>query len=197
MTYGNREVQPELFSKTKKEQKQNLLKNNLFGLAYKSAISFSLDTLIVIIIGMMMVNLSAFVLGIERGKILAKNEQIKVKVIEPAVVDAELPLVAPIPLAIEEEKKVITSTVEKKQIVNNDSKPADGYIIQLVTYSSDAYANNEVNRLTAQGLDGHVLKSGSFYIVYSGTYNSKVKANEKLASFKQRYKDCFVKKILN
>lgn len=196
MTYGNREVQPELFSKTKKEQKQNLLKNNLFGLAYKSAISFSLDTLIVIIIGMMMVNLSAFVLGIERGKTLAKNEQTKVKVIEPAVVDAGLPLTVPIPLAIEE-KKVITSTVEKKQIVNNDSIPADGYIIQLVTYSSDSYANNEVNRLTAQGLDGHVLKSGSFYIVYSGTYNSKVKANEKLASFKQRYKDCFVKKILN
>ncbi|MFH1063234.1 MAG: SPOR domain-containing protein [Candidatus Omnitrophota bacterium] len=201
MTYKNREVQPELFCKTKKEQKQNLLNKNIFCSHYKSAISVSLDTLIVIIIGVMMVNLTAFVLGIEKGKLIAaKNEQTKTIVLEPvgnAAVPSKQKKKLIVPAVIEPEKNIEINTeintIEEKQIVKNIEHPADGYIIQLVTYSSDSNANSEVDRLNAQGLQGHVLKSGEYYIVYSGMYNSKIKANEKVTSFKQRYKDCFVR----
>jgi cell division septation protein DedD len=197
MTYKDREVQPELFGKINKKQKQNLLNKNIFCSHYNSAISVSLDTLIVIIIGVLMVNLTAFVLGIEKGKVIAKSESSKVIAIEPDSNAAEPLLqkkITVVPAAAEEEQKTIEiNPAEEKTVAENSANPSAGYIIQLVTYSSDSFAHSEVDRLSAQGLDGHVLKSGEYYIVYAGTYNSKIKANEKLASYKQRYKDCYVR----
>ncbi|MBU1044220.1 MAG: SPOR domain-containing protein [Candidatus Omnitrophica bacterium] len=199
MNYKNREVQPELFCKINKKQSQNLLNKNIFCSHFKSAISVSIDTLIVIIIGVLMINLSAFVLGIEKGKCIAKNQDCKTIAVQPAG-NAAVPMKQKkqniIPVAIEEkapEEKLEINVVEEKQIVENAVKPADGYIIQLVTYSSDTSANKEASRLNDQGLGGHVLKSGEYYIVYAGTYNSKMTAKEKLGKFKERYKDCFVR----
>ncbi|MBU1086479.1 MAG: SPOR domain-containing protein [Candidatus Omnitrophica bacterium] len=199
MTYKNREVQPELFCKINKKQTQNLLNKNIFCSHYKSAISVSLDTLIVIIIGVLMVNLSAFVLGIEKGKLIAKNDLNKTIAVQP-IGNAAVPIkpkkIIVVPEAVEEiieQKQIKIDPIEEKQIVKKVVSPADGYIIQLVTYSTDSTANKEVTRLNDLGLDGHVLKSGEYYVVYAGTYNSKIKAKEKLARFKERYKDCFVR----
>ncbi len=199
MTYKNREVQPELFCKINKKQKQNLLNKNIFCSHYKSAISVSLDTLIVIIIGVLMVNLSAFVLGIEKGKTIAKNDVNKCVAVQPAG-NAAVPMKQKKsiigPAAIKQNARKENpeiKAIEQKQIVKKVVIPASGYIIQLVTYSSDSPAHKEVSRLNDIGLAGHVIKSGEYYIVYAGTYNSKITAKEKLAGFKQRYKDCFVR----
>jgi hypothetical protein len=200
MTYKNREVQPELFTKINKKHKQNLLKKNIFCSHYKSAISVSLDTLIVIIIGMLMVNLSAFVLGIEKGKLIAKNTQerkIVVPLGNPAVPVKQKKETKTAVEPIKEKKVIETVPEQEKQTAQNIGNPTAGYIIQLVTYSSDSYASKEVTRLKAQGLDGHVIKSGEYYIVYAGTYNSKIKAKENLDNFKKRYKDCFVRFLKN
>jgi len=199
MTYKNREVQPELFCKINKKQKQNLLNKNIFCSHYKSAISVSLDTVIVIIIGVLMVNLSAFVVGIEKGKTIAKNSKNKCIAVQPAG-NAAVPVKQKksviIPLAIEPkavEVKTNIKAIAAKQIVKTVGNPTSGYIIQLVTYSKDSTAHKEVTRLNAVGLNGHVLKSGAYYIVYAGTFESKISAKAKLNRFKKRYKDCFVR----
>ena len=200
MTYKNREVQPELFCKVNKKQKRNLLNKNIFCSHYKSAISVSPDTVIVIIIGVLMVNLSTFVLGIEKGKSIARNSDDKNIVVQPlgnAVVPMKQKRSLDVPAVTIEQKvqgkKTKIKTIEQKQIVNNVGNSASEYIIQLVTYSSDSSAHKEVSRLNDIGLNGHVLKSGVYYIVYAGTYNSKMIAKKKLAMFKERYKDCFVR----
>ncbi|MCP4649948.1 MAG: SPOR domain-containing protein [PVC group bacterium] len=185
MTYKNTEVQPELFSGIDKRNKRKSFKKNVFSINYKSAISVSIDSLIVIIISLLMVNLLCFVIGIERGKHIIKvsNDKIrtttraKAKPIAPKVVTS--PVVAP---------KVAVKKVEPSKKKNNN-----GYTIQLVTYNNNGIAEKEVTRLKANGVNGFVLKKGDYYVVYGGVFNTEKTAKKKLNSFKKRYKDCFVR----
>jgi len=199
MAYKNREVQPELFCSIKKRQKHGFFHRNIFEDHYKSSFSIQCDTLIVLVIALLMVTLASYVIGIERGKRLAKasscDEALKN---ETKTTNTKL---------FEEDKQQeIKSGPEREQteqaVPVEESEPepviaSNGYIIQLVTYSSDSYAEKEVERLKAQGYDIHVLKSGEYYVLYSGTYKSKSLANEKLNRFKERYKDCFVRRLKN
>ncbi len=197
MTYKNREVQPELFSTVKK--KQSILQKSIFHEHYKTSFSVSCDTLIVIIIALLMVNLSSFAIGIEKGKALAKAEN------KVAVEKEKLKLLrAEKPKAVKLEPKISKKPEETRQIkpsvaqtdpVKEESRR--GYIIQLVTYSSNSSADKEAKKLRAQGYSSYVLKSGEYYVVYSGMYESKRLAKEKLPGLKKRYKDCFVRFLKN
>jgi cell division septation protein DedD len=88
---------------------------------------------------------------------------------------------------------VQSSRVEPKRKEVTAGATDNGYVIQLVTYSSDANATEEIGRLKADGCNGFVLKSGKFFVVCSGVYCSKTIAAQKLDHFKKRYKDCFVR----
>ncbi len=194
MAYKNREVQPEFFSTVKKKQKKSFLQKSIFQDNYKSSFTVSCDTVIVIIIALLMINLSSFAIGIEKGKSLIKEkskdltnkQKIKLFTVE-------------IPKEIEK----VTKVSEKPQHISTVKSPEEsasvldtvkkGYIIQLVTYSSNKNATEEAEKLRAQGYRSNVRKSGEYFIVYSGEYDSKNLAIEKLPRFKKRYKDCFVR----
>lgn len=201
MTYKNREVQPELFCTVKKKQKQAILNKNIFKDNYKSSFTVSCDTLIVIIIAILMINLSCFAIGIEKGKGLEKTahkkiinkKQIKLLAVEkPEVMQKQQKT------EIIKQPQYVRKIETSKEKAIPVLKPAQkGYIIQLVTYSSNSNADKEAEKLRAQGYRSNVRKSGEYFIVYSGTYESKNSANKKLPGLKKRYKDCFVRFLKN
>ena len=194
MSYKNREVQPELFCTVKKKQKQNYLHKSIFQEHYRSSFSVSCDTLIVIIIALLMVNLSSFAIGIEKGKFLAKIEnksiidkkQIKL-LAKPSKEVIQNPEVSKKP------EEVIKIKAPEAKIAQVKEAAQKGYIIQLVTYSSNSNADREAEKLRSQGYSSYVRRSGEYFIVYSGMYKSKTSAIKKLPGLKKRYKDCFVR----
>ncbi|MCK4994237.1 MAG: SPOR domain-containing protein [Candidatus Omnitrophica bacterium] len=199
MAYKNREVQPELFCTLKKKQKQNILHKNIFQDHYKSSFTVSCDTLIVIIIALLMVNLSTFAIGIEKGKSLTNADSKKiVNKKQKQLLAIEKPEVPQQVIATIKEPqyaaKIIAPKAAESQEINTDKK---GYIIQIVTYSSNSNADKEAQKLKDQGYRSNVRKSGEYFIVYSGTYESKTSAIEKLPGLKKRYKDCFVRFLKN
>ncbi|MCG2710915.1 MAG: SPOR domain-containing protein [Candidatus Omnitrophica bacterium] len=193
MSYKNREVQPELFCTVKK--KQNGLQKSFFQEHFESPFSISCDTLIVIIIALLMVNLSSFVLGVEKGKSQAKAEneniiekkQIKLLAVEPSK------QIKPVPALRKRPEEIINNKAPETEMNPVIETARKGYIIQLVTYSSNSNADKEAEKLRAQGYSSYVQKSGEYYVVYSGMYESRTSAIEKLPRLKKHYKDCFVR----
>jgi len=190
MPYKNREVQPELFSGIKNKHLTNTFKQGLFSKNYKAGISIAYDALIVFIIAILMANLSFFVFGIERGKYLAKlNSEKEAAKATPAT--RQIQDRATIPAS---SIKIETPKIEqKKQVQEEHEKTDTGYVIQLVTYSSNGHADKEVARLKEDGVSGFVQKIGNYYVVYSDIYNDKTTAQQKLKDFQKRYKDCLVR----
>ena len=199
MTYKNREVQPELFCTVKKKQKKNFLHKRIFQDHYKSSFSVSYDTLIVIIIALLMVNLSSYAIGIEKGKALAKAENKSIIDKKQIKLLAKAPHqdVKPVPKVSKKPEEEIKVKDPEKETAPVKETARKGYIIQLVTYSSNSYADKEAKKLRAQGYSSYVLKSGEYFVVYSGMYESKTSAIEKLPGLKKRYKDCFVRFLKN
>ncbi|MDD5747083.1 MAG: SPOR domain-containing protein [Candidatus Omnitrophica bacterium] len=192
MTYKDKEVQPEFFCPANKTAKSRLFGSTFFQKNYPASFTLTFDTLVVVLITGLMVNLACFVLGIERGKNIARNGSETHTVIssedtptaEPETIAAAIPSpeAAPSPVVAAAIPEPVTVAATEK-----------GYVIQLVTYSSDASANEEIQRLKATGINGLVVKSGKYFVVCSGIYNSKTSAVQKLGNFKKRYKDCFVR----
>ena len=200
MTYKNREVQPELFLRPKKKTTNSVLQGSLFKNSYKPSYNISSDTLVVCIIAGLMFNVIVFAMGMERGKVLNGSA---------AVIPEEKPqtrmvqAVRPKPQAAAVETQAVKQEItaeekepqtKKTETAEEKTAPAENsYIIQLVTYSSDNNAKEEMNTLEQNGISGFVLKKGEYYVVYAGAYPSKSAALEKLNDLKKRYKDCFVK----
>ncbi len=208
MAYENKEVQPELF-RFKDRQKKSTFRKPLFFSDAESKLFIGPDVAIITVISVLMINLIVFATGIERGKKLAMLEVYKSSPRENStvsenreVVRARVETVPPV-----EEKSAITGkipveagakevTVEKAEAVPVNEKLAPGhYLIQLVTYSSDKYANREAAELQAAGYSALVQKKGEYYVLYAGSYEDRETAAEKMSALKKRYKDCLIREI--
>ncbi|MFH2139134.1 MAG: SPOR domain-containing protein [Candidatus Omnitrophota bacterium] len=197
MSYKNTEVQPELFNGITKKQRQKAFRRNAFSINYKSAITVSVDTLIVIALTLVMVNLLCFVVGMEKGKQFAKlqdNEAI-IKVV-PEKIQAKQNIITKNqePETNEEIKKdKLEHDVVVKPVETAPNSSNQGYAIQLASYNKNGIAEKEAQLLKQKGFESFVLKKGDFYVVYTGVYLEKTTAIKNLDNFKKRYKDCFVR----
>ncbi len=198
MSYNNREVQPEFFCGIKK--KDGIFNSNLLRERFTSSVLISIDTFIVIIITSIMVLLTSFVLGIERGKILANAEKTaSVVTVTPKNTILLTPKNEEKNISIPEQTAITVQkgNFKKEETVKTPKAPSSGYSIQLATYSNDNFANNEIKHLKANGFSSFVVKSGKYYVVYSEIYDSKSTAAKNVDNFKKRYKDCVVRFLKN
>lgn len=200
MSFKNREVQPELFGRFKDKQNEKVFSRGLFSKNFSASINISIDTLIVVVIAGIMVNLTAFVVGIERGKGLAKFSA-EYDTHKKQLQDVKMPSRNenfPAVTAQEQKKNSLDKLIEeeKKQAVPQ-IEPKGGYSIQLASYTSNSFADKEAVRLKERGVKSFVLKKGNYFVVYSGVYASKTSAAEQLSSFKKRYKDCLIRYLEN
>lgn len=85
--------------------------------------------------------------------------------------------------------------IELKEIKVKATPFLKVYTIQLATYKSEKYANQELKKL--QGYDAWIKKRGAFWVLYAGKFKSQKEAQGILKKINRenRYKDVLLKKI--
>ncbi|MBU2063402.1 MAG: SPOR domain-containing protein [Candidatus Omnitrophica bacterium] len=201
MHYKNKEVQPEFFSGIKKLKQNNSFQKGIFADKFKNGIHLAYDALVVVIISVLMTNLTFYVLGIERGKSLAglakETTQQKSKMrVETSREAEKISVITEQPQSdIQQTKQPVEEQKEETTAEIDYDNVARGYAIQLVTYSSNSYADKEMDKLKTQGFRSFTVRQGNYYVVFSGVYPDKQQANKQLKPLQNRYKDCFVRRF--
>ena len=98
----------------------------------------------------------------------------------------------------ESEEAVEAETVPKAAFpVAHPDRKSD-YTVQLVTYTTEALAIREVNRLKSSGYEGFVIPSGTYYQVCADYFASKLKARSVLERFRAsgRYPGAYIRPVV-
>lgn len=186
------EKQPELFNEFKfRETGRQFFLNK--GLLPERALSVSVayDKLILFALGFIIVVLIIFVIGFKCGA-----RSMLGRTTAPAAMAARVP--APIAAA----QAVVNPPArpllpqayapgQQKAVKREAPKP---YTIQVATYRSKEFAQEEVDKLRRKGFATNVVSSNSLYEVCAGEYSDMKEATLALNVLKKIYKDCVVRK---
>ncbi|MBL7158357.1 MAG: SPOR domain-containing protein [Candidatus Omnitrophica bacterium] len=169
------EVQKELFKEFKREATGlKRIAGRITQKKKSSSVYFSIESVAVIAIALIMGLVVAFALGVERGKRIA-----------PA------PREAAIPLKAQKEK------VEPKKIETKDTKKplaSYPYLVQLISYKEKRKAEEELRGLSQKGHKALIIPSGEWFQVCAGGYESFKDAEIAKKEFEKTYIGCFVRK---
>ncbi len=224
MASGSAQKQQELFEEFVIREKR---KGKLFG-AFKFkkpvfpqqrlAFSFSYETLIIALIGVVLSASILFSLGVERGRGLeftsavyspgavqpaAKMTAEDIKR-SPANAVVEQPAEALEKAAVKPEKEQEavnlalpeTQTASKKSGLKETPFTATDkpFTIQVASYKTRDSAEKELTRLKNKGYSSNILKKGNYFILCVGSYAKKELANQALSYWERQYKGCVVRK---
>ena len=155
---------------------------------------FSHQSVIVIFICVIMSLIASFSLGVEKGKLIAKNNVAVEKVAEgdaaavaaavTAVVTAVLPPEAP-------EQPLQPIAVARETI----KTPTGGFTIQVASVTAETSAKGLADSLIKKGIAAFTKQSGKYTIVLAGNFAKKEDAQVRLKELKKTYTDCFIRKI--
>lgn len=132
------------------------------------SLSLSYENIIIISIGLIMLLIVCYSLGVEKGRHLVylKNEDIQVEV---------------------EEEQVQQKPKESVP------KPQSVPYIQVASFRTDKYAIKEIERLKNKGYQPFVSTAGKFRVVCVGGYKDDNEAKEALKQLRKLYADCFLR----
>ena len=178
---GKREIQKELFEEF--AQPAALRKKILEPGAGKRVynIRLSNEQLIFAFIGVVILLVICFSLGVERGKriVIAKKEPPK----EEVIIEKK----AETPVEAVEAREIPEEPVIAKRV----SLP---YVIQVAAYKDNIQAEKEKKILEKKGYVTKITKSGKYSIVYVVGFADKKEAENAAGKLKDRYRDCFIKR---
>jgi len=194
MSIKNKPIQLEIFEKELKGNLKRIDKqrNNPSAQPQQQK---SFSKIYIIASCFLLLAITSFALGVERGKTIAKNRETSHRYL--AKEKKEVAAQAPIE---QKTKKEVTKTKqvqkkpEKKRIESKET--FKGYIIQVVTYRKDSsYAKKETSHLKEKGYEVVLIPSGQYLQIGAGTFSSKKDAMPHLKKLKKEYKDCYIRKI--
>ena len=135
------------------------------------------EKLVFVFIGIIMLAVLFFALGVERGKSLVVKSEPQAAPVQAST--TQIPAKAANP-PISQEKTV---------------EPAKGkpYTIVAAAYSRQDFASKEVVGLKASGLDAFVLKSEPYYLACVGSYATKGDAQKALSKARQAHRDAYIR----
>lgn len=179
------EYQRELFEEFKKEKGRfKKIADKITQRQPKFYIHLSLENIVfAAIIGIMCI-VTAFALGVERGKRLPSATKARQ---QEATVDREEEAVAlrKEPVGPKKEK-----AASKKELPDTEST----FVIQLISYRQKRLAEGEKKRLLDKKIDAFIIPSGKWYQVCAGGYSDIKEVRKALEGFKKDYKGCFIRK---
>lgn len=162
---------------------------------------FSHQSVIIIFICTIMLLVAAFSLGVEKGKLVARNTHSAPSQATPAVQAAP---VAASPSAPTLQKAEVPAPQETPgqstqtavvAAVPEAPRTAGGYAIQVASVKSESAAKKLAETLTKKGISAFTRSSGSYVVVLAGNFAKKEEAQASLKELKKTYADCFVRKI--
>ena len=183
-------------------------------------LTLSLDKLVLVFIGIMIVFVLTYSFGVEQGK---RQSEKRFETLVPTHEEV-FRLANQTVLKADPQEEVVLDVSQKasagartNQAAQTDSSiaspdasvqaqsslpvalPEKGkYTIQLVTYLSERQAIEEINRLKTKGYEGFVIPSGRHYQVCVDYFQSQSEARKILTHLKLtgRYNDAFVRPVV-
>jgi cell division septation protein DedD len=172
---------------------------------------FSHQSVIIIFICAVMLLIASFTLGVEKGKLIAKDTLTMEKIssdraaaVPPLSAATTTKVLNVLPetqkpngLAIVKEEPSSTPLVPASMVAQPKEHllPQSGYTIQIATVKTDQAAKKMAEILTKKGWTSFTKPSGKYIVVLAGNYSRKEDAQIKLKELKKTYSDCFIKKI--
>jgi len=170
-----------------------------FGQLFQQAdLAFSLNAekLVFIAIGILMLLVISFALGVERGKAISEKATETRTALVQATIPAQAQRVQGQPAAA---KVQLTATQAQAQPAAVKIQPAavkataKSYMIVAAAFSKEASATKEANRLMANGFESFVYQSKPYYLVCVGSFTNRDSAQKVLNKVRRLYRDAYVK----
>ena len=194
--------QPELFGDLPPEQKPKHFQfANFPGRFLRLRVAY--EDAVFTVLGLVLVVLAGFCLGVERGKRLGPQPEVMsmagVATAQNLSVAGPSNAAAPaVPAAVPARKTipVIPAAVSPVPAPAVAEPPTGGgFAIQLATYMGPQAAQEEVRRLAKKGVQAQVLKQGKYLELRAGGYRSKQEAKSALSGLRKQYPDAFLKRV--
>jgi hypothetical protein len=185
-------VQTELFkefehqTKRRKRASGSILPKNYILL------NVSYEQVIFITIGVIMVMVLVFSLGVERGKRVGDDTPPQIKIV-PALPQKPAPEPAEDAGAKGSAAPVKDEPVEdipKEKTVKN----AGLFTVQVIAYRSKKSAQKELIKLGKKGYKPFIILGGGYYQICVGEFKAHVEAEKALADIKKSHPDSFIRK---
>jgi len=131
-------------------------------------LTFSVESLVILAILGIMIALFSFSLGVERGKHLAA-QALDERVSAAWNVGARTmaaPAIAAVPLTR-------VAVAPQRPLINQGFVLENRYTIQAATYGNEEYARQDALVLKAKGFQSFLIKSGKYWLVCVGNFNTK------------------------
>ena len=144
------------------------------------------ERLVFVAIGVVMLLVIVYALGVERGKSIARATNAAQETL-PAAAPMAKPQAAVVAAEPEPAEAAAPSTAEVE-------KQAAFYTIVACTFTQEATAAAEANRLKSEGIDAYAYRSGSYYLVCAGRFADSAGAKDELSKVRRYFKDAYVKK---
>lgn len=182
-------------------------------LAGKAAVNVTLEKIIFTAIGIVMLMVIVYALGVENGKSLSRkaeaisvalpsrqraNAPIDVKTMPAAQASQSGPAVPAQKNVTMEGTVIKIKTVPLKKASSNPPETAMArdarkpYTIIAVTLSSRDAALREIKNLARDGFDANLVQSRQYFQVMVGAYANKGGAGDILKKIRQKYKDAYI-----
>ena len=168
------------------------------------AFSLNAERLVFVAIGIIMLLVISFALGVERGKAVSgKASEARTALAQatipataqhiqgqPAAAKVQLTTVQPQPAAVK-----IQPAAVKAQSTAAKAQPAAAkpYTVVAAAFSKEAFAIKESSRLKSNGLDPFVYYKEPYYLVCVGSFANKASAQKVLNRVRQMYRDAYVR----
>ncbi len=162
----------------------------------KRTIEISLDKLFLALIFLIIIIITTFALGVEKGKKLIDKEPLITKAPSTNILISQE----------QEKEKIIEETKEIKEIediqpVQNDKtlQKKSFYTIQIASYlnlKTDASVYH-IKKLKEQGYKPFLRKKGKYTVLYVGEYDNKEEAKKASNRLRKTYNGCIIRELDN
>ena len=175
--------QIELFSKTK----GSLANERPDRQSRFSNLILSIDSVVMLSIGVILAIIISFSLGVEKGKKITSvelNNSPKQETKQISIDDSK-------------EKQQIKNEEEKKEVLPSDEEKSitAKYVIQVASYKKSSDANMERKKLEKEGFAAIIITSGDWKQVCVGNFSNTKESIPVLNKLRKRYHDCFIKPL--
>jgi hypothetical protein len=144
---------------------------------------------ILIVIGVLLVAIFSFTLGVERGKSVILSRQNKPDILAVAKVSPDKPLVS----------TVTQETVIKKPEVLSQASTMSvnqgSFTIQVASFKTRDNALKEAEILKKKGFSTSILNRGNYSVLCVGNFPNKETAQPLLSELNKRYKSCYIRRL--
>lgn len=202
----NGEIQKELFEFDDRPRKpfpqleKMLPKADFEG---KVAVTLGLDRIVFIAIGIILVMVVVFAIGVERGKSIerAEIEPIRVKTAPESTAAIDAAAQPTQPVQPSPAKPTVAATVPAQKVVQppavRQEIPTDigskPYTIVAGSFRGKDAAQSAASTLKKAGLAAYVTQNDPFFVVCVGGYSSRGAAQDTFTKVKRSFKDAYIK----